>query len=215
MFKRIRITDVLLALLLILVIVVLTYPILLRPIMLEWGADDSEVAAVYPADVLIESPDLVSTRGIDIDAAPDSIWPLLSRFGQKNDTKVRWTIRYFNEKAKDRIFHSLLEIGSGDTIQFVDDDGDSILAVANEPRELTLYVAEPDTAEGRIKMSWSFYVTPSDEGGSRLLSRQRITYGGDLKSWIWRGVVEPMLFHAERLFLRYVRDRAEASYRRD
>jgi hypothetical protein len=52
-----------------------------RPWELRWGADDDEVAMRAPGDDLVESPDLVATRAITVDAPPESVWPWLVQIG--------------------------------------------------------------------------------------------------------------------------------------
>src|SRR5271167_3829700 len=53
----------------------------LRRRVLTWGATVDETAARLPGDELLQRADGVSTRAIDIAAAPGSIWPWIAQMG--------------------------------------------------------------------------------------------------------------------------------------
>ena len=53
----------------------------LRNRCLHWGATPDEIVMVMPGDLLLESPDLVATRAIEIGAPPSAIWPWLMQMG--------------------------------------------------------------------------------------------------------------------------------------
>ena len=59
---------------------VLTYP-RWRGWWLHRGALKDETDSALPGDELLEHPDLVTTRGIDIDAPATSVWPWLVQMG--------------------------------------------------------------------------------------------------------------------------------------
>ncbi len=47
----------------------------------SWGKAHGEDARAMAGDDLVAAPDLVETRSIDIDAAPDEVWPWLAQLG--------------------------------------------------------------------------------------------------------------------------------------
>jgi hypothetical protein len=53
----------------------------LRPPILTWGATDEESGSELPGDELLERPDGVATRAIDIEAPPSAVWPWLAQMG--------------------------------------------------------------------------------------------------------------------------------------
>ena len=57
------------------------YWVLLRRPILNWGATPAEVASQLPGDELLNAADGVSTRAIDIEAPPSSVWPWLAHMG--------------------------------------------------------------------------------------------------------------------------------------
>ena len=57
------------------------YAGLLRRRILDWGATRDEAAARLPGDELLEQPDGVSTRAIDVAAPPSAVWPWLAQLG--------------------------------------------------------------------------------------------------------------------------------------
>jgi hypothetical protein len=53
----------------------------LRQPILTWGATHAEAAGRLAGDELLPEADGVSTRAIDIDAAPEDVWPWLAQMG--------------------------------------------------------------------------------------------------------------------------------------
>jgi hypothetical protein len=53
----------------------------LRTPILTWGATAEEAAARLPGDELLENPDGVATRAIDIEAPTDAVWPWIAQMG--------------------------------------------------------------------------------------------------------------------------------------
>jgi len=47
----------------------------------SWGRNHGEGARAMAGDDLVAAPDLVETRSIDIEAAPDEVWPWLAQLG--------------------------------------------------------------------------------------------------------------------------------------
>lgn len=52
-----------------------------RPRMARWGATHDEVSAAMPGDELVQAPQLVVTRAVDIVAPPAVVWPWLVQIG--------------------------------------------------------------------------------------------------------------------------------------
>jgi hypothetical protein len=60
---------------------VLYYRVVLRPAILTWGSTKQEATSELPGDELLEFPDGVSTRTIDIGARAADVWPWLAQMG--------------------------------------------------------------------------------------------------------------------------------------
>jgi len=60
---------------------VLLYRWLLRDRVLNWSAQEAEVAARLPGDELLDVADAVATRAITIDAPPSAVWPWIAQMG--------------------------------------------------------------------------------------------------------------------------------------
>lgn len=52
-----------------------------RPRMLRWGATEEEAAEALPGDERISHPRVQSTRAINIDAPPETVWPWIVQMG--------------------------------------------------------------------------------------------------------------------------------------
>src|SRR5688572_30638764 len=46
-----------------------------------WGIDADEAARALPGDDLVADATAVETRGIDLDAPPEAVWPWLTQMG--------------------------------------------------------------------------------------------------------------------------------------
>ncbi|HYM83977.1 MAG TPA: hypothetical protein VEY67_07495 [Candidatus Dormibacteraeota bacterium] len=60
---------------------VYAYRTLLRPWWRAWGVDPREADLPLPGDSLVPEPDHIETRGIDIAAPPEAVWPWLVQMG--------------------------------------------------------------------------------------------------------------------------------------
>jgi len=59
-----------------------TYYFLVRPQLLRARTGPGEADCELPGDDLIASPNFQVTRGIDIDAPPDTVWPWIAQIGR-------------------------------------------------------------------------------------------------------------------------------------
>jgi len=57
------------------------YALLIRPLLLRWGATDEEVRRPYPGAELIPGGTRGATNAITIDAPPAKVWPWLVQMG--------------------------------------------------------------------------------------------------------------------------------------
>lgn len=59
----------------------IAYGLQLREDYRKWGLADADAERALAGDDLVEAPDLVETRRIDIDAPPSQVWPWLVQLG--------------------------------------------------------------------------------------------------------------------------------------
>jgi hypothetical protein len=57
------------------------YFAVLRRRVMTWGASRDDAGAPLPGDELLDCADGVSTRAIEIDAAPTAVWPWIAQMG--------------------------------------------------------------------------------------------------------------------------------------
>lgn len=66
------------------------YAVLFRPLLRGWGATDSEIAAAYPGDDLIEGAERTPVMATTIDAPPEAVWPWLAQMGSDRAGFYSW-----------------------------------------------------------------------------------------------------------------------------
>ena len=58
-----------------------TYLVVVRPMRRSWGIDAAEAARTLPGDDFVPAAGITDTRGLDIDAAAEAVWPWLPQMG--------------------------------------------------------------------------------------------------------------------------------------
>ena len=179
---------------------------LLRTSVLTWGATADEAARSLPGDELLAGADVVSTRGIMIDAPPSGVWPWLVQMGSGRGGAYTydWIENLFG-----------LEMRSADTIHPEWQNlavGDVIPGKASLPG-MRVEVLEPERAlvTRSEDGTWVWAFVLADLGGrTRLLSRNRIAMvEPSLGDRIGMAVMEPGSLVMERKMLCGIKQRAE------
>jgi hypothetical protein len=178
----------------------------LRAWVLTWGATDDEVARDLPGDELLESPDIVATRAIGIDAPPSAIWPWLVQMGpgRAGAYTYDWIENLFglNMHSADQIVPEWQKLEVGDVL----------LSKEGQPG-MRVEILEP----GRVLSNrseagdwvWTFALEP-ENGSTRLISRNRIAMkGAAAGQWFGMRVMEPGSLVMERKMLLGIKQRAE------
>ena len=185
---------------------VLLYRRVLREPVLTWGATAEEAARPLPGDELLEDADIVATRAISIDAPPSAVWPWLVQMGPGRGGAYTydWVERALglDMHSADRVIPELQQLEVGD-----------VLPVSPKGPGMRVEVLEPERAlvsrseDGR--WVWAFVLEERD-GGTRLLSRNRIaTAGSPLGARIGTAAMEPGSLVMERKMLLGIKQRAE------
>jgi hypothetical protein len=204
----------------------------------RWGrraADDKPL----PGDDLVADPTTVETRGIDIHAAPEDIWPWLAQMGYGRAGWYSYDALDMNMPSADRIRPELAELTVGDVMP-THPGGGFLVRMIEAPRALVLYtdteLVRTQAEEARatatdggpvniratgafletaqpadFTASWAFVLEPTADGATRLIERFRVRFGQDDKPWL--AVTMPMMGFGVFLMMRKqmlgIRDRVE------
>ena len=181
----------------------------LRDWHLNWGATPEEIGAELPGDDLVDEPDIVANRAIQIDAAPAAIWPWLAQMGPGRGGAYTydWVENIFGlgMHSADRIHPEWQQLELEDTpsVRPGDMPGRNAMRVRVLDPERAIVTASDDGT-----WAWGFYLFPTD-GGTRLLSRNSIKTGSSLGAKIAMGLMSPGSWVMERKMLLGIKDRAE------
>jgi hypothetical protein len=143
-----------------------------RPWELRWGADEDEVAMRAPGDELVESPNLVATRAITVDAPSESVWPWLVQIGTG---RAGWySYDRLDNKGRPSAWEIIPEFQHmevGDVVAMSEQKGEpygpSVLAL--DPPHSMLW-GDVDEPQG---FTWLWLLRDVGHGQTRLISRIR------------------------------------------
>jgi hypothetical protein len=178
----------------------------LREWVLTWGATRDEVDRPLPGDELLERPDIVATRAIEIDAPPSAIWPWLVQIGpgRAGAYTYDWIENLFglNMHSADRIVPELQQLAVGDVLR-APRGGPSMRVEILEPERILSNRSEAGD------WVWTFALEPQN-GSTRLISRNRIAMkGSSAGQRFGMFVMEPGSLVMERKMLVGIKRRAE------
>jgi hypothetical protein len=166
----------------------------------SWGIDPGEAARALPGDELVTDAEAIDTRGIDIAAPPDEVWPWLVQMGYGRAGWYSYDELDMDRPSAERIVPELQKIAVGDVLPThpgggfevkIVEPGKSLVlysdrelatAQANAARE-GLETASTNvratgaylgaTLPGEFQVSWAFALEPGIDGGTRLIERFR------------------------------------------
>jgi hypothetical protein len=174
---------------------------------LSWGATNGEAGRALPGDDLLADPGIVSTRAIEIDAPPSSIWPWLVQMGPGRGGVYTYdwieNILGLGIHSTDEILPQYQDLKVGDA-QRLGTRG-PLLRVAQLEPERSLVLRSDDG-----NWVWAFSLVPVGMG-SRLISRNRIAAhsASRLTRALNTYVMEPGSLIMERKMLLGIKQRAE------
>jgi hypothetical protein len=207
----------------------------------RWGVDPIEATQALPGDELVTEPTTIDTRGIDIAAPPEQVWPWLVQMGYKRAGWYSYDAIDMNHGSSREIVPEFQSIEVGQVLP-THDDGGFVVKVAEAGKALVLYLdstivrdqadvaAEKAATEpkaniqatgrflnsaipGGFAASWAFVLEPTASGGTRLIERFRVTMEA---STLPASVLGPVLgfgvFAMTRRQMLGIRDRASAAF---
>jgi proline iminopeptidase len=165
-----------------------------------WGIDPTEKAKVLPGDDLVPGAEAIDTRGVDIAAPPEQVWPWLVQMGYGRAGWYSYDELDTNQPSVERIVPELQTLDIGDVVPTHPGGGFEVRVLEPE-RALVLYAdralmesqkaAVPEglekapanvqatgfalqkTMQGDFEASWAFVLEPLPDGRTRLIERFR------------------------------------------
>lgn len=168
-----------------------------------WGIDAAEAEKHLPGDEIVAEAEAIDTRGIDIAAEPEAVWPWLVQMGYGRAGWYSYDELDMDHPSAEQIVPELQHVKVGDVfpthpaggfvVKIVKPgkalvlyaDRELVAAQAHQAREagVTLDSATPNvratgayldaSMRGDFKASWAFVLEPRPEGGTRLIARFR------------------------------------------
>jgi hypothetical protein len=208
----------------------------------RWGVDPIEATQLLPGDELVTEPTTSDTRGIDIAAPPEQVWPWLVQMGYKRAGWYSYDAIDMNQGSSREIVPEYQSIEVGQVLP-THAGGGFVVKFAETGKALVLYldstivrdqavVAEEKPATerkaniqatgkflntampGRFAASWAFVLEPTGSGGTRLIERFRVAM--EASSSVPASVLGPVLgfgvFAMTRRQMLGIRDRAGAAF---
>jgi hypothetical protein len=174
---------------------------------LSWGATLEEAAGTLPGDDLLPDAALLSTRAVSIDAAPEAVWPWLVQMGSGRGGAYTYdwieNLLGLDMHSADEILPQFQQLAVGDVLPLGPSGPSMRVEICDRDRTLAF-----KSADGA--WVWIFELRP-DRGGTRLISRNRITPpgAGRVRRLLYDVVMSPGSLVMERRMLYGIKRRAE------
>lgn len=122
------------------------YALAIRPWWRSWGVDPVEAELALPGDDLVADATVVETRGLEIGAPPDAVWPWLVQMGYDRAGWYSYDVVDMKGGSADRIVPELQSLAVGDEVPNSPDTAFVVRAL--EPgRSLVLYADDATVHE--------------------------------------------------------------------
>ncbi|MGE0229731.1 MAG: SRPBCC family protein [Dehalococcoidia bacterium] len=179
-----------------------------RPRVLDWNATEDERRRTLPGDGIVAHPAIETTRAITIEAPPERVWPWLLQMGPRPRAGV-YTYDWIERRLgidienSDRLLPEFQHLEADTYWELSPGQGLRVRDV--QPGRAIVLQWEPAGS------TWAFVLIPrgGEDGGTRLISRNRVE-GHGLRFWLlMRLLMEPGSLVMERKMLLGIRGRAE------
>lgn len=173
----------------------------------SWGATGEEAGATFFGDELLSNCQFECTRGIDIDAPPEDVWPWLVQVGYgRAGFYSHDLLDNLGHPSLDRVVPELQEVAIGDLVPMfrtVNDRTAFQIAALEPPRRLLWTKADS---------TWAWELRDDGVGGTRLLTRLRMRYRWDRPAEAGLSVILQEFgdFPMMRKMLKEIKRRAES-----
>ena len=208
------------------VVVAVSFPSMIRPWYLSWGATTQETLQGLPGDELVPNPVEQSTRAITINAPAAAIWPWLVQIGQGRGGLYSYdwleNLVGLDIHSASRVVPELQNLKVGDTVRMVPEPfviagkaiegGPKYVVASVQPNRALILrppVVERDNPSD-FRASWAFVLAPIDDHTTRLILRAR-SYSDP--AWVAPVMgVEPIHFLMEQKMMRGIKERSEQAF---
>ena len=151
--------------------VIIVYILLIRPRQLTWGATEAEVSQTLTGDDIVQKPHMVATRAITIDTLPDDVWPWLIQIGSAR--AGFYSIDLLdngNVPSSREILPEFQKIEPDYFVPFTPDQKNGMWVKDFRAPDFMLWWDRKGNA------TWGWFLQPTANGGTRLLTRLRTRY---------------------------------------
>ena len=93
-----------------------SYALAIRPWWRSWGVDPTEAEVALPGDDLVADAIVVETRGVEIGAPPDAVWPWLVQMGYDRAGWYSYDVVDMKGGSANRIVPELQSLAVGDLV---------------------------------------------------------------------------------------------------
>lgn len=143
----------------------------IRAWQLHWGATEEELARAIPGDEDVPMPSFDATRGVTVHAPPEAIYPWIVQIGV---TRAGWysydLLDNLGRPSATRLIPELQKIYAGQIIPMSPDGKYGVYVKEFKEKEWILW----NDKEGDTTWFWGMY--PTQDGGTRLITRIRMKY---------------------------------------
>jgi hypothetical protein len=188
-------------------IIGMAYWIFTRPAHLSWGATTAEQQMKMPADELISSNRVVTTRAISIKAPKEIIWPWIAQTGQNRGgfNSYYWLENLFAAKMQnaDSIVSQWQNPQPGDSVYYGEGEGYELISFVKRNEYYSLG-------------GWTFILDSVDTNYTRLIVRypsMEVKQSGVTKAYYY-GLFESLHFIMEAGMMMGIKKRAEEKLNR-
>jgi len=191
----------------------------------RWGATRGEVRRDLPGDDIIVKPTGGTMHAISIAAPPSAVWPWIVQMGYHRAGwyTYPWVDRFvwhIDNPSADRIIERFQDVAVDDVIP--DGEPGTAWYVVDRLEPERLLVLHSTThvpvalrrrhPEAAVDWTWTFFLEPQPDGGTRLLLRVRPWCSPWWMRVLYHLVIVPSDFIMARSMLGGIRARAEASW---
>jgi len=119
-----------------------------RPWWRSWGFDPTDAALAFAGDELVPDATVVETRGVEIDAPPDAVWPWLIQMGYNRAGWYSYDLIDMKGASVDRIMPELQHLAVDDLVPNSPDTA-FVVRSLEAGRSMVLY-ADEKTVEAQV-----------------------------------------------------------------
>ncbi len=189
--------------------VVLAGLALVTPLISVWGATPNEITRVVPGDELIQTPTVIWTHGITINAPVEQVWGWIAQIGEQRGGFYSYTF-IENRMGNGEVYHNAAQI----VPEWQNPPLGTVLIAGAPP--MRVYQVEPGKQfiglmDGDMKWVWGWYLEPIGQNQTRLMVRMKIQTPPGLENPIVGSVINLGGFVMEQGMLQGIQARAEGN----